>query len=211
MVLLRDHKSLHFYRIRDKDTLHVSYNSEADVEEILGITNTMQDMIIFMESMQHQLSQEACLPGLIPRITRAINSTRVESLAFKYFYPCSSERAEANRKLFIARGGLDLMHKLHILLLTNPWSRVPVELQYLEHAILRTLWNITASFSVRDQVLQRPTLEAISQSMLRGRVIKNQRVMVSSIHTSILNSVNSHELNRIVSEVIYKAIGTICK
>ena len=207
-VQLHDQHSLKFYRIRDGDTLHVRYNSEADVDAVLGIIASLCSMITYIDSIQPTLSRGRPSEHLRNSIPKNIFADKVESLAFEYFYPCSSERANANRLLFVQHGGLDLMHRVHELLLLQPWQNIPVEMQYLEHAILRVLWNITASFTIRTLVLQRPTLKAITKSFLRVQVPKEGTV---SAPTNCFSSPSILELNRIASEVVYKAAGSLCK
>ena len=209
-VLLRERETLYLYRIRDGDTLHVHYNSEADIEEVLDIISTMKKMIPFIESIQPELSEERVSHDLDVRISQNVKSTLVESLAFEYFFPCASEKADANRLLFIDNGGLDLMHDLHTVLLQQPWRLTPLEMQYLEHAILRTLWNLTASFLVRTEVLKRPTLSITAQSMLRVQIHPRMQVK-ASCNRFARRLVLESELDRIAAEVVYKASGTICK
>ena len=207
-IQLRDECSLEFYRIREGDTLHVQYNSVADVGDVLGIVDSLCSMITYIEGIQPILSSGKPSEDFMKSIPENIFADKVESLAFEYFYPCSSERANANRLLFVQRGGLDLMHKVHELLLLQPWQNIPIELQYLEHAILRVLWNITASFLIRTLVLQRPTLNAIIKSFLRVDVPKEGTVSAPANRFSCPPTM---ELNRIASEVVYKAAGSLCK
>ena len=207
-VQLDHHYSLKFYRVRDGDTFHVQYTSEADVEDILDIVGSLCSMITYIERIQPILSKGKPTEFLTNSIPENIFADKVESLAVQYFYPCSSERANANRLLFIQRGGLDLMHKVHELLLLQPWQNVPIEMQYLEHAILRVLWNITASFTIRHLVLQRPTLKAITKSFLRIKVPKHGIITAPVNNFSFQSAL---ELNRITSEVVYKAAGSLCK
>ena len=171
-IQLGDIYSLKFYRVRGGDTLHVQYSSEADVNPILDIIASLCSMITYIEGIQMILSRGQPSEYLRKSIPENIFADKVESLAFEYFYPCSSERANANRLLFVQHRGLDLMHRVHNLLLLQPWQNIPIEMQYLEHAILRVLWNITASFTIRRLVLQRPTLKAIIKSFLRVKVPK---------------------------------------
>lgn len=205
---LGDQHSLQFYRVRDGDTLHVHYNSEADVDDILDIVGSLCSMVTYIEGIQPILSHGKPSQFLTKSIPENIFAAKVESLAVQYFYPCSTERANANRLLFVQRGGLDIMHKVHELLLLQPWKNVPIEMQYLEHAILRVLWNITASFLIRSLVLQRPTLKAIMKSFLRVEVPKEGLVKAPENQFSFPSIL---ELNRITSEVVYKAAGSLCK
>jgi hypothetical protein len=207
-IQLDNHCSLKFYRVRDGDTFHVRYTSEADVEDILNIVGSLCSMITYIERIQPILSKGKPTEFLTSSIPENIFADKVESLAVRYFFPCSSERANANRLLFVQRGGLDLMHKVHELLLLQPWKNVPIEMQYLEHAILRVLWNVTASFTIRHLVLQRPTLKAITKSFLRVEVPK-QGIITAPVNNFSFRS--TLEQNRITSEVVYKAAGSLCK
>ena len=209
-MLLHERETLYLYRIRDGDTLHMRYNSEADIEEVLDIISTMRKMIPFIESIQPELSEERVSHDLDVRISQNVKATSVESLAYEYFFPCASDKADANRLLFIDNGGLDLMHDLHSALVQQPWRLTPLEMQYLEHAILRTLWNLTASFLVRTEVLKRPTLETSAQSMLRVQILPKKQVKALS-NRFARRLVPESELDRIAAEVVYKASGTICK
>jgi len=209
-MLLHERETLYLYRMRDGDTLHVRYNSEADIEEILDIISTMRKMIPFIESIQPELSEERVSHDLDVRIAQNVQATLVESLAYEYFFPCASDKADANRLFFIDNGGLDLMHDLHSALVQQPWRLTPLEMQYLEHAILRTLWNLTASFLVRTEVLKRPTLNTTAQSMLRVQILPNKQVKALS-NRFARRLVPESELDRIAAEVVYKASGTICK
>ena len=207
-IQLDNHCSLKSYRVREGDTFHVRYNSEADVEDILDIVGSLCSMITYIERIQPILSKGKPTEFLTNSIPENIFADKVESLAVQYFYPCSCEQANANRLLFVQHGGLDLMHKVHELLLLQPWQNVPIEMQYLEHAILRVLWNITASFTIRNLVLQRPTLKAITKSFLRVKVPK-QGIVTAPVNKFSFRS--TLELNRITSEVVYKAAGSLCK
>ena len=207
-IPLCDMYSLKFYRVREGDTLHVKYSSEADVNPILDIIASLCSMTTYMEGIQLILSHGQPSEYLRKSIPENIFADKVESLAFEYFYPCSSERANANRLLFVQHRGLDLMHRVHKLLLQQPWQNIPIEIQYLEHAILRVLWNITASFTIRRLVLQRPTLKAIIKSFLRVQVPKEGTV---SAPANCFSHPPVMELNRIASEVVYKAAGSLCK
>lgn len=207
-IELSDMHSLKFYRVREGDTLHVKYSSKADVDPILDIIVSLSSMTTYIEGIQLILSHGQPSEYLRKSIPENIFADKVESLAFKYFYPCSSEQANANRLLFVQHRGLDLLHRVHKLLLQQPWQNIPIEMQYLEHAILRVLWNITASFTIRRLVLQRPTLKAIIKSFLRVQVPKEDKV---SAPANCFSHPPVMELNRIASEVVYKAAGSLCK
>lgn len=211
-VLLADTETLCDHRIQDGDRIDVHYTSEANVVEILDIVKSMRKTVLFLESIQLELSHHNFTQGLERRIILSVKepSLKVESLAIAYFYPSSSERANANRYLFVSSGGLDLLYQMHVSLLKQPWERTHVEMQYLEHAILRVLWNITASFSVRNLVLRNPTLEPLVSSMLRVKV-RRGRFICSPYKWNARAYGGQAAMDHIICEVIYKAVGTICK
>jgi len=209
-VLLREGESLYTYRIRDMDILHVEYSSEADIEEVLDIISTMRKMITFIVSIQPELSSESISQDLNTRILQNINATQVESLPSRYFFPFASERADTNRLLFIHNEGVEAMHELHVVLLKQPWRTTPLEMQHLEDAILRTLHNLTAMCSVRTPVLHRHTLNAIMESMLRVQILPNQPIKAP--YNEFANQrAPVHELDQIVSAVLFEATCSLCK
>ena len=208
--LLREGESLYAYHIRDEDVLHVDYNSEADIEEVLDIISTMRKMIPFIVSIQPELSSESISQEFDTRIVQNVKDIQVESLSSKYFVPFASERADANRLLFMHNEGLEVMHELHIMLLKQPWRKTPREMQYLEHAILYTLANLSASILGGTQVLKRYTLNAITESMLRVKIIP--RKPIKAPYNGFANRrAPVHELDQIVSALIFQANGTLCK
>ena len=209
-VLLREGESLYTYRIQDEDVLHVEYNSEADVEEVLDIVSTMRKMIPFIESIQPELSSESVSQDLDTRIRQNVKVAQVESLPSTYFFPHASARADANRLLFIHNGGMDLMHELHVVLLKQPWGTTPLEMQYLEHAILRTLANLSASILGGTQVFKRYTLSEIIESMLRVEIFPKKPI--TAPYNRFANEIAPvHELDQIAAAVMFQASEILCK
>lgn len=211
-VPLQGTDSLGSHRIRNGDTFHVHYKSEADVKDLREVLDSMQRMVCTIESEYHQNKYYS--EGLFDAVALSslcrIQPERVECLASHYFWPCSSERAIANRLFFLDQEGLQLLYKLHTLVLTYQWHETPVSLQHLEQAILRVLWNITASFDVRTRVLEYPFLELCVRSAKRVEIQYKERVRAPR-HLACIAPTVPTEQDRILGEVIYKACGTLCK
>ena len=211
-VTLEDRLELESYRVRDGDTIRVDYVSDGDVAEILDVVYHMTCSYRFIASIQDDLSHSRASHDLNTLVNREVRYSKVGSLPEIYFTPCASERAEANRKLFIQCGGLDMLCKLHGLLLRQPWCRTPLMMQYLEHAILRTYWNITAAFTVRMHVLRYPSaLQCILRSFLRLRLDPSAMTQVPHNPFTFLSGISRGELNKVSCEVVYKAMGGLCK
>lgn len=210
-VTLEDQALLDFYHVRDGDTIHVNYTSEGNVAEILSVVDHMTQSYHFIGSIQNDLNNHKVSDDLESLIHQSVHSEKVNDLPEVYFTPCSSDKAEANRNLFIQCGGLDMLQRLHALLLQQPWSNMPLRMQYMEHSILRTYWNITAAFTVRMYVLQYPkALGCILRSFLRMELQEKSVIKVPR-NIYAIGVASSNELNRIACEVVYKAMGALCK
>ena len=209
-IPLQDSDSLRACHLRVGDTISVHFDCEADVDSILEMIAAMKLMIPYINSIQPQLcAQSAHL--LEAELRECIKLSLVEDLADKYFVPCSANRSKVNRLFFVHRGGLETMHHLHMTLLRHPWQNLPLQLQYLERAILRTLWSVTAAFTVRSLVLHMPTIAAASQSLLRVKVHPDKMIEAPIPRRDVLLYGGRTELDRVVSGVVHEANGTLCK
>ena len=210
-VPMSDEDLLKFYHVWDGDTIRVDYPSQGNVAEILSIVDHMTQSYHFIRSIQDDLTNQKVSDDLDTMMHQSVFWEKVNDLPEVYFTPCSSEKAEANRNLFIQCGGLDMLQRLHALLLQQPWSNTPLRMQYLEHSILRTYWNLTAAFTVRLYVLRYPkALGCILRSFLRVELCKNELVKVPK-NIYAMRTATGNELNRIACEVVCKAMGALCK
>lgn len=219
-VPLHADDSLHDNRVRNGDTFHVYYKSEADVKDIRGVVDSMQEALATIEdaynlcphyySPDHKFEREDVL-GLIFLLDQTVNPDTVECLATHYFHPFTSERAIANRLFFLDIGALDLLHKLHCVVSKYPWEVTVYSLQCLEKAILRVLWNITASFDIRLQVLQYPFIPLCVKSALRvpitHKVVSPKHLAFSGHPTPMYDNLQDYTLG----EMMYKAFGVLFK
>lgn len=201
---LKDHNSLAELRIREGDTLIIHYTADAMVEEITDIIRSIGQMECFLSSevTQLQLSHGYRDSELDSKMSKNLNAFKVEALATNYFHPSSDPTCQANRLFFVKNGGLEKLHRLHEELLKYPWADCHIEMQYLEHAILRVLWNISAAFSIRMLLFERPTMDAVIQSLVRVIIPADKKIEGPR---------RNFESTRITCEMVYKAVGTICK
>lgn len=210
-VTLDDHTPLEFYHIRDGDRIQVMYASEGDVKEILDVLDHMLTSLSFIKSIQPDLTARKISEELDTLIARNVFPSKVNNLAETYFVPCSSDRAETNRTFYVHCGGVRISHKLHHVLLKQPWANMPLQMQHLEHAILRVYWNMTASFSVRMYVLQdTQTLDCIMRSFTRVK-LDPDGYLEAPPNPYASRMTTKYELSRITCEVVYKAMGALCK
>ncbi len=210
-VVMEDRVPLEVYRVRDGDIMHVNYVSGGNVLEILDVVDHMTKTYYFVESIQADLNAHKVSDDLDTLLNQSIHWEKVNGLAEVYFNSHTLDKAEANRNLFIQCGGLDMLQRLHTLLLRQPWSNTPIMMQYLEHAILRTYWNITAAFNVRMYVLQYPrALDNILRSFLRVELKKDTPIVLpKNIYAT--RQANGRQQGHVAAEVVCKAMGALCK
>lgn len=201
---LNDHYLLDELRIREGDTLTIHYTSEAMVDEVTDVISSIRHMDDFLsgEVTQVRSFTDPHSSELDMKMFKNLNSLKVEELAITYFHPSSNPKCQANRLFFVRNDGLQEMHRLHEELLKRPWVDCHVNMQLVEHAILRVLWNISAAFSLRMLLFQRPTMEAVIKSLVRVKIPADRNIMGPH---------GSFESTRITCEMLYKAVGTICK
>lgn len=205
---LEDDRTLHYYTIRDEDQLCLEYPIAADVGEIQGTIDCMKRMAGFLDSIQSQLTGNPVSLEVRTEIADNVDWTPVEKLASEYLL-MSNPRAGTNRLLFVREGGLAVVHCLHSLLLRQPWEKIcSVRLQYLENALLRVVWNVTACFELRREVLAYPHLENIVESFLRVPIPLRSSIRAPS--NMYMTTVGLYEQNLILCQVLYKALAALC-
>ena len=201
---LRDCDSVEVLKIREGDTLTINYESEGMVEDVREIIKGMKSMnrILRKKTIRKRLENGG---GCDTEISNNLDTVKVkvQLLASAYFHPPTDPRSKANRLFFVSNNGLQIMHQLHVELLRYPWDKCVLEMQYLEHSILNVLWDLSASFSIRLLLLERPTLEAVIKSLVRVEIPAN-----SFFHGPIGSS---YEYKRITSEMLYMAVGVVSK
>lgn len=207
---LEDDRTLRYYTIRDEDQLLLEYPTMADIEEIASTIEHMKKMAEFLDSVQTQIATNPVPLELRTEIADNVNWAPVETLATEYLLS-TRPRANTNRLLFARSGGLALVHRLHSLLLGQPWDKVcSVRLQYLEKALLRVVWNVTACFEVRREVLAPPShLDNIVASFLRVPI--PPRGSVRAPPNMYMTTVGLHDQDAILCQVLFKSLGALCK
>ena len=207
---LEDNRTLRYYTIRDEDQLRLKYPTMADIEEIASSIDHMKKMAEFLDSIQTLLAANPVNLELRTEIAEKADWEPVEKLATEYLQS-SRPRANTNRLLFARSGGLALVHRLHSLLLRQPWDKVcSVQLQYLEKTLLRVVWNVTACFDLRRELLVPPShLDNIVASFLRVPI--PLRGSVRAPPNMYMTTVELHEQDSILCQVLFKSLGALCK
>ena len=208
---IQDVQDLTCLHLRDGDTIGVDFPSEACVDDIGDVLQQMKEIDGLLVLSQLEFTSAAPLSDFTDmQVQIVVKPAAVESLVCKYFSPSTAEPSKANRLYFVSNGGIDLTLSLHRSLLSIPWDRLTIEMQYLEHALLRVLWDLSSTLGVRCLLLQHGVVELVSRSMLRQRVHPYQH-----IHVPQRQRASSHQpetiLKYILGETMFKAMGVVAK
>ena len=212
--------SLRAYSARSGDTFHIYYKSDADVEDIRNVVDSMERTLTLVEHHYnaypdyYQPKQKFCrerVLSLIRVFEQQINPEIVGSLATHYFQPSGTEHTMANKLYFIDIGGLSVLHSLYSVAVKYPWDVTVVTLQRLERAILRVLWNISATFTIQSQLLRYPIIDLCVKSALRVPV-EYRKKLVAPIHLAYATNPSPIEDQEFfLGENLYKACGVLFK
>ena len=169
-----DNQCLKVLYLRDGDVITVEYTTQADIKEVVEIIQIMRNAIQFIEMHKQVLQNPShkLATKMRVEIKDAINPLPVESLHRIYFTPSNSEKAIVNRLCFVHNNGITVIVKLHRLLSTFKWKRMPTEMQEMEYVVLTILWHLSAKFGIRCLLFKQPQLfSQLCASILREKII----------------------------------------
>lgn len=201
--ILRDDSKLSFIGVRVGDTFHITYLSEGDCAEIVDIIKWLKLLVgaFGIENPSVSTGISAIFDDLL---TNGIRLELIEDLAFEYFFPWLNERKYVNKLHFVYNGGVDIIMQVYAAILKQPWEQAILKLKYMEYGILRVLWNLSETFSLRRVITRHGGLRMCMQSLLRKKIIEGEKIEeeVSPDHQAP---------NWILIETIGAALGTLCK
>ena len=208
--VISNNQPIHSYYLKDGDTLTVEFTTQADLREVSQVLELMKNIIKFLESSLDDFNGPLSID--IDRIIQTIvKPLAVECLVTKYFMPVGTDRATANRLYFVNNDGVEMSLELHDLLSSIPWTFLSIEMQYMEHSILRVLWDLSSTIGIRCLLLQYPNLiEQLSRSILRQPIYPYQKVQASreqraASHATVMSQ------DFILGETMFKAMGVLTK
>ena len=138
-VPLRDHETLPLHYMRTGDTLDVHFLSEADIEYISKVLNTLNRVVTYLDSVAPHL----CRATSIQTHMNIQHIEEIESMSLEYFHCVSTEQSQANFYFFCENNGPQLIFQLQKQLLTHPWEGLPDILKLLENSSQLLCWDMT--------------------------------------------------------------------
>lgn len=212
-TLIKDTQLLRRLRLRDMDQITLEFPSHARIgviDDVLRLMVEIKTLLNLIWIYFSDLVLEKTLSSDVDsQVQMIVDPVTVESLVF-LFSPASEPLPQTNRLYFIHNEGVELTVQLHSQLVDLPWDRLTIELQYLEHALLRILWDLSSTLGVRYLLLNFSVLEQASKSLLRVEIhphkwVKPPQGQVAAGHAS-------EETQRyILGETMYKAMGVMTK
>lgn len=208
---LESSQTLGQYHLRDHDILTVSYTTSGDIAEIAKILELLSLLGEILENRQPEILKDELSPHMDGILESLVKPALVESLVCKYFTPVSSEKTKTNRLYFVHNGGVAYTIHIHKTLTEIPWEKLTIELQYLEHSLLRVIWDLSSTIGVRYLLLQYPSLlHQLSVSILRQKVRPLCKVLAPPIQRASHHASTMSQLF-ILGETMFKGMGVIAK
>ena len=209
---IKDVQDLTCLHLRDGDTIGVEFPSLACIDDIGDVLEQMRSIDRLLVSSRLEFTSASPLSDVTDmQVQTVVKPTAVESLVCKYFSPSTTEHSKANRLYFVSNGGIELTLSLHRDLLSIPWDRLTIEMQFLEHALLRILWDLSSTLGVRCLLLQHGVVDLVSQSMLRQRVHPYQNIHVPRSQRASSHQPSEAILKYVLGETMFKAMGVVAK
>ena len=210
---LRNDEDLKSHRIRDGETVKVSYSSEADVQQVLGAMPIMSSMVSYITEIQPILSKQEveteAATELNAQLPLHVKYHVLEDI-IECFGERVSDRADANRLLFIDNGGLNYICQLHDLLLKQPLHNTPLPMQLLEDSIVSMFWILSCS-SVTSRLLIKPSIiKAIGQSFLRAKINNMGDIELSPNRFADIQQGSGPTQKRVAFKIVFRAMGALC-
>ena len=178
-VVLKDADSVRLLHIRSGDTLHLTYKAKAECGDILEAVSWMRSVhaLLCVESPFENGSLSGDAHDFI---IMGYQVGIMEDLAYKRFSPWVSPVIQVNKLYFLQLGGLDILLSLYTLVLSMPWSDIPVEVKYLECVCMNVLSNLASSLDLRKLIICRGIIPLCLKSLLRVKLTKGMPIVDGS-------------------------------
>ena len=205
--LMEDSETLDFYRIKDGDQLTLEYTATAEVDSILLLLSSLQDILKFLKGVQNQMRSNKISSDLSKNISDALC---VRDLERSMQHLITGDNRMANTKFFLNNGGLNVTTEIHSLLLKQTWNEIcHIDLQHLEKVVLCLLLMICAGIPSKKTHEVVSSLNNIVSSFLRVSVPTNQFITIPI--NPKLPATSTAEQLQVLVEVINTALGCLCK
>ena len=181
-TLLRDEDTLAKTSIREGDTIVVEYDTDADVNDVNKIISILRMLLgvvqrhsnILAEFSAHRMQQ---LCATTEDLRKLINST--------FYYYDEYKRVDANRVLFLHKGGFDIVYDLYRLVLQTDYEESVLLIRLLENVVIEAVSKILiVSFGriplLKQLYVDSATLDYTLKSFTRVPISHHQEIVAPS-------------------------------
>ena len=162
-TLLRDEDALAKSWIREGDTIVVKYDTDADMNDVMKIIETLRMLLGVVENHSSTLTKISA-----DRMQQLCDTTNdVRKLIISTLSNDSEQRSAANTTFFVYRGGLDVLYNLYGLVLHIDYEKAVFLVRYLENMIIQAMDGVILSYS-KTSFLREINLDAAVDYTLKS-------------------------------------------
>ena len=156
--------------LRNQDAMSVTFLTEADVDVITKFTTTLKSVIATLKELTPALFCETDFNpfGAQNGIDYLVCQFLDEALtvALIHLVPWEVAEVEANRRMLIQEGTINLLLELYALLLQSPFEKRADCLQFTETTIVQVIWNFTETAYARQMIARKGGFKMMLQSLM---------------------------------------------
>ena len=207
---LRDQDTLTQCCLREQDAIVVKYESTANVDDVLKILQILKLLVQKLEAYLSSPTPENRLSSFRD------NAKTLRHLSLESFSD-ASRISDANRFLFVHRGGVEVFFKLYGLVLKEPYRDTIFLIRHLESTLVGlasdvVLYNGSKIPALKKHVvLENPTLDYILKSFMRVRLRRYQKMVAPGPPKSDWVQVSSLEQDKVLADYLGSSLINISK
>ncbi len=177
---LRDEDTLAQSWLREEDVIVVQYDTIANVDFVIELVDSLKQLLQKLEAYMSSPTLESNAASL-NNFSLGVTPQRLRDLIFNSFRD-ATRQCDANRLLFVHRGGAEVVFKLYSLVLKQDYQNAIFHVRYLESMLIQVVGSALIDSSTRIPLLRKlvtenPTLDYVLKSFTRVLIPRHQRVV----------------------------------
>ena len=197
-------------RMREGDTVVVSYSSEANISHLSELIATLKKILSLVRTVTASLRIFRFIGESIHvRLSQECDSFNADNVPQTYFSRLLTGSPNSHHLYFIDKGGLKLLLQIYSTLHQLPWHELPYEMQQLEYSCLKILLDFSATLGIRYLILQRNIIDQVFKSLMRTKI---RRYYYFALPGKLLDHYVSIRQSRYtLAETLHAAVAVIGK
>ena len=192
-------------RMREGDTVVVSYPSEADISYLFDLIATLKRILSLVRTVTTSLRTFRFIgEPTHMKLSQECDSFNADNVPLTYFSVFPTGSPNSNQLYFIDKGGLKLLLQIYSALHQLPWHELPYEMQQLEYSCLKIVWNFSATLGIRYLILQRNIIDQVFKSLMRTKIRRYHNVALPG--ELLDHFVSTRQSIYTLAETVYAAV-----